>query len=330
MAKKKPEWIAQVLPYKEPSVKRALWQLVNTFIPYFALWGAMIYSVKAGYPYWVTLGLSLVAAGLLVRIFILFHDCCHGSFFASRTANAWLGTLAGIVTFTPYKGWRRDHNIHHATVGNLDRRGFGDVLTLTVAEYLAASPIKRCLYRLYRNPLVMFGLGPLWVFLLKFRFYSKATKPPERISILVTNLGLAILICAASWTIGLKAYLAIQLPVILIGGALGVWLFYVQHQYEKSYWAHQTEWDEMEASLKGSSYLKLPKVLQWFSGNIGLHHIHHICSGIPNYNLQRCFDGVAALRAIEPMTFRTSLHTIGVRLWDEEGQRMVGFGAVQK
>lgn len=330
MAKKMPEWFAATAQYEVPSLKRAVWQLLDTFVPYFALWAVMVYTVKAHYPYWVTFALSLVAAGLLVRMFILFHDCCHGSFFASRRANTVLGTVAGFLTFTPFKDWRRDHNIHHATVGDLDRRGVGDVLTMTVAEYLAASPLRRLLYRAYRNPFVMFGLGPLWVFLIKFRFYSKATKHPERVSILLTDLAIALIVGVSSWTMGLKTYLLIQLPVILVGGALGVWLFYVQHQYEKTYWAPHPAWDDLSASLKGSSYYRLPKLFQWFSGNIGLHHIHHLRPRIPNYNLQRCYDEMEALRAVEPLTVGRSFRSLFLHLWDEEGQRMVGFGALRR
>jgi len=325
-----PEWFAATSKYEIPSLRRAAWQLLDTFVPYFALWALMIYTVKAGYPYAVTLALSVIAAGLLVRMFILFHDCCHGSFFASRRANATLGAVVGFLTFTPFKDWWRDHNLHHITAGDLGRRGTGDVLTMTVEEYRAARPVRRLLYRLYRNPFVMFGLGPFWVFLVRFRFYSRAAKGPERRSVLLTDLAIAAIVGVSSWTMGLRTYLLIQLPVILIGGAVGVWLFYVQHQFERTYWSRGEAWDPVAACLRGSSFYRLPRVLQWFSGNIGLHHIHHLRPRIPNYNLQRCYDEVEALRAVDALTLGRSLRSLSFRLWDEREQRMVGFSALRR
>lgn len=326
----KPDWIKAMARYELPSLRRALWQMLDTFIPYLALWAVMVFLIKQGAPYGIVLLLSIVAAGLQVRIFIMFHDCCHGSYFRSHAANTVLGTIAGVVTFTPFKDWRQAHNMHHATAGDLDRRGVGDVTTMTVEEYRAAPLMRRLRYRAYRHPLVMFVLGPVWVFLVSFRFFPKHAKRPERISILITNVSIAAVACAASWTIGLRTYLLIQLPILLISGAAGIWLFYVQHQFEKDYWARHEVWDPLRAALQGSSFYKLPKVLQWFSGNIGLHHIHHIRPRIPNYNLQRCLEAFPALQAVEPLTLWRSLRSLRFRLWDEAGQKMVGFRALHR
>ena len=324
----KPDWIKAMARYELPSLKRALWQMLDTFIPYLALWALMVLLLKQGAPFGIVLLLSIVAAGLQVRIFIMFHDCCHGSFFRSHVANTVLGTIAGVMTFTPFKDWRQAHNMHHATSGDLDRRGVGDVTTMTVEEYRAAPLMRRLRYRAYRHPLVMFVLGPAWVFLVSFRFFPKHAKRPERISILITNVSIAAVACVASWTIGLRTYLLIQLPILLISGAAGIWLFYVQHQFEKDYWARHEVWDPLRAALQGSSFYKLPKVLQWFSGNIGFHHIHHIRPRIPNYNLQRCMEAFPALQAVEPLTLWRSLKSLRFRLWDEAGQKMVGFRAL--
>ncbi len=325
-----PDWFRDMRRFESPSLKRALWQILDTFIPYLALWAGMVLLFKYGAPYWTILLLSLVGAGLQVRIFILFHDCCHGSFFRSPFANSALGTITGILTCTPYKGWRSEHNAHHATASNLDSRGVGDITTLTLEEYRAASRWKRFMYRAYRNPLVMFVLGPVWVFVVKFRFFPKNGDRSERLSVMITNLGLVGVTALAAFTIGLKAFLAVQLPIFLIGAAAGIWLFYVQHQFEKDYWARHEDWDPIRASLEGSSYYKLPRILQWFTGNIGLHHVHHARPRIPNYNLQRCHDTFPALHNVRPLTLWTSLKSLRLHLWDEASQQMVGFAALRR
>ncbi len=325
-----PEWFEQSARFERPHLGRALGQVADSVLPYLALWAVMVASVRRGLPYWVILALAVPASGLLVRIFILFHDCAHGSFFASRRANTLLGTVAGILTFTPFQDWRRDHNLHHATAGDLDRRGWGDVTTLTVEEYRTAPRWKRLSYRAYRNPFVMFLLGPFYLFVVKFRFFSPGTAFPERASVLVTDLGIIALTALAGATVGFKTYLSVQLPVILLSGTWGVWLFYVQHQFERAYWARHEAWDPVKASMQGSSHYKLPRVLQWFSGNIGLHHIHHVRPRIPNYNLQRCYDEVPALQSVEPLTFLRSLRSLRLHLWDERNRRMVGFRALRE
>lgn len=321
----KPEWLAKLAPYQKPELKKSLWQLANTLTPYFLLLALMVYTVQRGYSYWLTLALAVPAGGLLVRIFIFFHDCGHGAFFSKHWANTLVGYITGILTFTPYEDWRHEHGVHHATAGNLDRRGVGDVWTMTVEEYLAAPPAQRLGYALFRNPLIMFGLGPLYVFLLRQRLPHAHATAAARRSVAITNLALLATLAVASLTIGLRTYVLVQLPVILIGGGLGVWLFYVQHQFEGVYWARQETWNPVRASLEGSSYYKLPGVLRWFSGNIGLHHIHHLRPRIPNYNLQRCYDAVPEVRAVNPVTFRASLKCLRLNVWDEAHQRLISF-----
>ncbi len=325
----KPHWYQTTSKYAQPSLRKAVWQVLNTFVPYFAIWALMIHLVREGYPYSITLALAVVAAALLVRIFILFHDCCHGSFFASRRANIILGYISGILAFTPYDDWRRSHIRHHTTSGDLDRRGVGDVWTMTVEEYLTAPTRKRLAYRIVRNPLVLFGLGPTYKFFIAKRFSQKGARKPERRSVMITNLAIAAIIGVASVTIGVQAYLAIQLPIMLIAGTIGLWLFYVQHQFERVYWARHEAWDPMRAALEGSSYYKLPKVLQWFTGNIGLHHVHHVHPRIPNYHLQQCHDDIPALQAVAPLTLRRSLRSLWMNLWDEKQQKMVGFRSLK-
>ena len=321
----RPAWHQDVARYAHSNQRKAIWQLVDTLGPYIGLWILMVYTIKAGVSYWVTLALAVVAAAFLVRIFIFFHDCCHGSFFSSSRANTALGYLTGILTFTPYHSWRRSHVRHHATSGNLDRRGVGDIWTMTVEEYRAAPRRTRIAYRLYRNPLILFGFGPAVSFLIAQRFFPKEAKRREQVSVLVTNLAILAIVVLASLTIGFWTYLLIQLPVILVAGALGIWLFYVQHQYEGVYWARDEAWNFTKAALEGSSYYRLPKVLQWFTGNIGLHHIHHLRPRIPNYRLQECYDQVPAMQAVQPLTIGKSLKSLRLNLWDEEQQALVSF-----
>jgi omega-6 fatty acid desaturase (delta-12 desaturase) len=321
----KPAWFQTTAKYGHANLRRSLRQLLDTFVPYCVLWALMIHTVQRGYPYWITLVLALVAGGILVRVFILFHDCCHGSFFASRRANTILGYVSGILTFTPYEDWRYAHNIHHATAGDLDRRGVGDIRTMTTAEYLAAPRRRRLAYRIYRNPFVLFGPGAALLFLCFQRFTTKGAGKRERRSVFLTNVALLVIVGTASLTIGLQTYLLIQLPIILIAGSLGLWLFYIQHQFESVYWAHNESWDPMKVALEGSSYFKLPKILQWFSGNIGLHHIHHVRPSIPNYHLQQCYDDMPAFQEVVPLTILTSVKSLRLSLYDEEQKKLISF-----
>ena len=324
-----PAWYKTIAPYGSSNLRKSLWQLLDTFIPYCVTWALMLHTVQRGYSYWITLALAVVAGGLMVRIFILFHDCCHGSLFASRRANTILGYVSGIVTFTPFEDWRYAHNLHHAMAGDLDRRGVGDIWTMTREEYLAAPARKRLRYRIYRNPFVLFGPGSALLFLFIQRFSTTGAGKRERDSVAFTNLALLVIITVASLTVGFQTYVLIQLPIILIGGTFGLWLFYVQHQFENVYWARHDVWDPMKVALEGSSYLKLPKILQWFTGNISLHHIHHVRPNIPNYNLQQCYDDVPAFQAINPVTIRTGFRLLQLGLYDEQQKKMISFGSLK-
>ena len=323
------ELIQSVAKYAKADYLKAFRQVSNTFTPYIGLWALMIFFVLNDFPYWLTLLLAVPAAGFLVRIFILFHDCCHVAFFPSRRANKILGYIAGILTFTPFEDWQRAHIIHHANSGNLDNRGIGDIWTLTVAEYLTASRPKRLAYRCFRNPLLLFTIFPVIMFLIVFRFPTAGGGRRERLSVIITNLAIAGVITLMSLLLGFQNYLAIQLPVIIMAASAGMWLFYVQHQYEGVYWARRQTWDLTLSGLQGSSYYKLPSVLAWIVGNIGLHHIHHIKANIPNYNLQRCYREVSVLH-IEPLTIRKSLRSIWLNLWDENQLKLVSFRSIKR
>jgi len=304
-------------------------ELAETFVPYFALIAIMVMTARRGHP-WVTLALAVPAAAFLVRVFIVFHDCCHGSFFSSRRANRLLGYVAGLLTLTPFDKWQHSHAEHHATVGDLDRRGVGDVWMLTLAEYRAATIPKRLFYRLFRNPFVMFGVGPALLFVLSNRVSGRGASRRERFSVHLTNAALVGVLLLAHFTIGLRVLVLAQLPALLLAGAVGVWLFYVQHQFEDVYWERRPAWDPVKAALEGSSYYKLPKVLQWFTGSIGLHHVHHVQPRIPFYNLQPCQDAIPAFQAVPPLTLRRSISSLRLRLLDETVHRMVGLAALRE
>jgi acyl-lipid omega-6 desaturase (Delta-12 desaturase) len=323
-----PGWKEIVIKYQRPALRRGLWQLINTLVPYAALWYLMYLSLAVSY--WLTAGLALVAAGLLVRVFIIFHDCGHGSFFASRKANDILGFITGVLSFTPYYHWRWQHALHHASAGDLDRRGIGDVWTLTVQEYLQASRWRRFAYRLARNPVVLFVLAPLFLFLVKQRIPSRNAGRRERNSVYLTNIALVALVTGMTGLFGLKTYLLLQLGLLAGAGAAGVWLFYVQHQFEGVYWERGDGWDYATAALKGSSFYKLPKVLQWFSGNIGFHHIHHLSPRIPNYHLEICHQAEPLFQSVQPVTLLSSFKSLTFRLWDEQRRKLVGFRALKR
>ena len=327
----KPEkrtWQQMVAKYQNPSLQRSLWQVANTLIPYFVLLTLMYVSLS--YSYWITLALALPAGGLLTRSFIIFHDCGHGSFFKSQRANNLLGTICGLMVFTPYYQWRFEHAVHHATSGDLDRRGVGDIFTLTVDEYLKLPRWGRYKYRLYRSPIVMLGLGPWFTFLISQRFVNPISKKRERFSVYFSNLFIVALLVVAAHTIGIKELLMIQLPVAFIGGLGGIWMFYIQHQFEGTYWQRHEEWDYATAAIRGSSYFKLPRVLQWFTGNIGFHHIHHLSSRIPNYALQKCMEENPEFQNVTTITLWSSIKSLGLNLWDEEGRRLVSFRQLKR
>jgi omega-6 fatty acid desaturase (delta-12 desaturase) len=275
--------------------------------------------------YLLVLVIALPASGFLMRTFILFHDCSHGSFLPSKRANAWLGMVLGLFVYAPFLRWRHDHAIHHATSGDLDRRGGGDVHTLTVAEYHALAPRSRLAYRLFRNPLIMFGIGPIVALLVGPRLIARDARPRMRRSVIGTNLALAVLVGVLCLLLGWSQFLLIQAPTVMLAGSAGIWLFYVQHQFEDAYWEDAASWSYADAALRGSSYLKLPKLLQFFSGNIGLHHVHHLNSRIPNYNLQRAHDETAIFRDVPILSLRDGMRSVRLKLWDEERRRMVTF-----
>jgi omega-6 fatty acid desaturase (delta-12 desaturase) len=321
-------WKDAVARYQRASTKRALWQLTNTFVPYVLLWYGMYWVVDVSL--WLTVPLAIVSAAFLVRIFIIFHDCTHGSYFRSRRANDIVGFIAGVLTFSPYQHWRWEHAMHHGSAGNLDRRGTGDIWTMTVQEYLSAPRGRRLAYRLTRNPLVLFVLAPLFVFVVKQRFASPKADKRQRRSVLWLNLVLLGTVTLLSWAFGLMPYLLIQSIAMAVAGAVGLWLFYVQHQFEGVYWERSDKWDYTTAALRGSSYYKLPKVLQWLSGNIGFHHIHHLSPRIPNYNLQRCHESERLFQEVTPITLTSSLRSLRFRLWDEQGRKLVGYAQLRR
>jgi len=314
-------WREVVARYQKPSMGRASWQVLNTLVPYMGCWVLMYFSLKSSAL--LTLFLAILTGGLLVRTFILFHDCCHGSFFKSQRANDVLGWVTGLLTLTPYYHWRWEHSLHHATSSNLSRRGIGDIWTMTVKEYRNASLIQKLSYRIIRNPLILFGVGPLVLFFVLHRLARPHAPRRERLSVYLTNLGVLLLFCGLSWVFGVKEFFLIQTTMLLVGGGAGIWLFYVQHQFEDTYWEDDSSWDFVSAAVRGSSYYRLPKVLQWFSGNIGFHHIHHLSARIPNYNLERCHNAESLFQSVREMTLVGSLRSLGLRLWDEEERKLV-------
>jgi omega-6 fatty acid desaturase (delta-12 desaturase) len=327
-AKCTPAWKVIVARYQRPALWRGIWQILNTVVPYAGLWYLMYLSLSVSY--WLTVPIALLAGGFLVRVFIIFHDCGHGSFFKSRLANDVLGIITGVLCFTPYYRWRWEHAVHHSSSGDLDRRGTGDVWTLTVQEYLEASRWKRFSYRLARNPVVLFVLAPLVLFLIVERIPNGEGGRREQLSVHVTNLLILCIAIGLSSVFGWKTYLIFQLALVMIAGSAGVWLFYVQHQFEGVYWERRERWDYVKAALKGSSFYKLPKILQWFSGNIGFHHIHHLSPRIPNYHLEKCHRAEPLFQTVKAVTLFSSLKSLGFRLWDEQRGKMVGYSALAR
>ena len=318
-------WNSLLDPYCHAEDRKAWFQLVTTLALFALNWYLMLLSLKG--PYWITVLAALPATGLLTRLFIFQHDCGHGSFFRSAKLNNRVGAVLGVITLTPYQYWRRTHAIHHATSGDLDRRTFGEVVTLTVKEYQELSTRGKIRYRVYRNPFVLLVVGPVWQFVIKHRFPWDMPKAwsKEWASVMWTNLTLVIVVTTAAFTIGLGPFLLVQLPISLIGGALGIWLFYVQHQFEDTYWREHTEWSFHRAGIEGSSYYDLPGVLHWFTGNIGFHHVHHLASRIPNYSLKKCFREVQELQGVTRLTISSSIRCARLHLWDEEKLRLVSF-----
>ncbi len=319
------DWAQAILPFRRASAARGIFELAVTFPPFVAIWTAMMIAAHHG-QFWLSFALAPVAAGLLIRLFLIQHDCGHGAFFPNKLANDWVGRAIGILTMTPYDHWRRCHAIHHATSGNLDRRGIGDIKTLTVREYFARDWRYRLRYRLYRHPLVMFGLGPAYVFLLENRLplgFERQRMP--WLSTMSTNAGILLAAVILIVCVGFTTLLIVHLPIVVLAATMGVWLFYVQHQFEATTWDETTDWRQPEAALHGSSHYDLPPPLRWFSANIGVHHVHHLSSGVPFYRLPEVLRTYPELREVGRLTLWRSLVCVRLTLWDEETRRLVSF-----
>jgi omega-6 fatty acid desaturase (delta-12 desaturase) len=321
-------WRDDLAPYARPHLGRSALDVATSLLPYAAL--SVLMYLALGVSYLLVLVLAIPAAGFLLRTYIVFHDCAHGSFLPGKRANAWLGIALGLVVFESFASWRHSHAVHHATAGDLGRRGVGDVLTLTVAEYHRSPWRRRLGYRLFRNPLVMFGLGPIYGLLVQPRLVSRSARPRIRRSVVATNIALVVLLGGLCWLLGWREYLLVQMPTALLAGSAGVWLFYVQHQFEDTYWENAGDWSYADAALRGSSYLRLPRLLRFFTGNIGLHHVHHLSTRIPNYNLQRAHDANPIFHGVPTLSLWDGLHAVRLKLWDEERRRLVTFAEARR
>jgi acyl-lipid omega-6 desaturase (Delta-12 desaturase) len=319
------KWLKVLAAYREPDVKRSVFELLITIGPFIALWACA--WLASTYTVWLAIPFMVAASGFLVRIFLIQHDCGHGAFFRKRATNDWVGRCLGVMTFTPYADWKHSHAMHHASSGNLDHRGFGDIDTLTVREYEALTPLMQLRYRLYRNPMIMLGFGPAFVFLFRNRLptgYFEAAGWAW-ISALGTNIGILAVAVAIAQLVGWQAFFTIQIPIVVLAATIGVWLFYVQHQFEDTTWEAPPEWDRHDAALYGSSHYDLPGWLRWMTANIGVHHVHHLSSVIPYYRLQEILKDHPQLAEVKRMTFWDSLSCLKLRLWDEGQKRLVSF-----
>ncbi len=321
--RQRPFWRAALAPYEQPSTRRSALDLATSVLPYLALSVAMYYLLSVSYL--LVLALAIVAAGFLLRTYIVFHDCTHGSFLSTKRGNTWLGIVCGLLVYSPFHAWKHEHAVHHATSSDLDRRGIGDVDMLTVREYMEGSLAKRLGYRLVRNPIVMLGLGPIWALAIQPRFSQGSGRPLDRRSIIYTDLALLVGVGALVWLLGWRTYLALQLPTMMLAGGAGVFLFYVQHQFEGAYWERGDGWSYADAALKGASYLRLPRILEFFSGYIGFHHVHHLSARIPNYNLKRAHKENDFLHAAPTLSLWDGIRALRLKLWDEENERLVTF-----
>jgi omega-6 fatty acid desaturase (delta-12 desaturase) len=322
-----PFWRALVAPYEQPSLRRSLLDVATSLVPYLALTVTMYLVLETSV--WITIALALPTSGFLLRTFVVFHDCTHGSFMPTKRGNLWLGRLAGFLVFQAFARWRHSHAVHHGTAGDLDRRGTGDMPTLTLDEYTSGSRKKRLGYRLFRNPFVMFGVGPIWSLMIGPRLWSRKMRPRQRRSVILTNCVFAIVVGSIWWFVGFDAWVLVQMPSAVLAGSAGVWLFYVQHQFEDVYWEESGRWSYGDAALCGSSYLKLPRVLQFFTGNIGLHHVHHLSARVPNYNLQRAHDENAIFQDVPVMTIGDGLRAVRLKVIDPQSGRLLTWHEVK-
>ena len=320
------DWITILQRYRHPDPARSVFELFITFVPFVALWIAAWLALDVSF--WLTLALTVPAAFFLVRLFLIQHDCGHGAMFKKRATNDGVGRVIGVLTLTPYDAWKRSHAIHHASHGNLDQRGVGDIDTLTVREYRALSPWRRALYRIYRNPVVLFGIGPTLLFVVQHRFPISMLRNADWrswASVIGTNLALVAFVGLVVWLVGWQAFLAVHLPIVVIGSSIGVWLFYIQHQFEDTFWAENPDWNVHEAALHGSSHYDLPGILPWLTANIGVHHVHHLYSRIPYYRLPQVLSDFPELANVHRITLWESFKCVRLRLWDESQRRLVSF-----
>jgi omega-6 fatty acid desaturase (delta-12 desaturase) len=324
----RPFWTETLAPYARPRLARSLVDIATSVVPYLAL-SVLVYNL-IGVSVFLALAVSIPTAGFLVRTFVVFHDCTHGSLLPSKRANAYVGAVLGLLVLAPFHRWRHDHAMHHASSGDLERRGVGDLPTLTVAEYRARSRRGQLGYRAFRNPLVMFGIGPIIAMVVGPRIASRAQRPRMRHSVLLTDLSLLAIVGPLCWWLGVVNFLIVWAPAALLAGSAGIWLFYVQHQFEDAYWESAEQWSYADAALRGSSYLKLPRVLQFFSANIGLHHVHHLNAKIPNYNLQRAHDENEMFHGVPVLSFWDGMRATRLKLWDEDGGRMITFAQARQ
>jgi acyl-lipid omega-6 desaturase (Delta-12 desaturase) len=309
--------------YAQPRLGRSVLEIGTSVVPYLALSVGMYLTL--GVSLVLTVALAALAAGFLVRTFVVFHDCAHGALLPSKRANRYVGRFAGLLVLSPFERWRHDHAVHHASSGDLERRGVGDILTLTVAEYRARSWRGRLAYRVLRSPAVMFGLGPIIAMMVGPRIPTRSQRPRMRHSVLGTDAALLAVGAGLSWLCGWEKLLLVWAPSAMLAGSVGIWLFYVQHQFEDAYWESRGDWSYVDAALRGSSYLKLPKLLQFFTGNIGLHHVHHLNARIPGYNLQRAHDENPVFHQVPTLSLWEALQTVKLRLWDEDSRKLVTF-----
>jgi len=318
------EWAQILSRYREPNHTRSVFELAITAGAFIALWIVMLVVLRFGY--WLTLVAAVPTAGFLVRLFMIQHDCGHGAFFRDRVANDWVGRVIGVLTLTPYQAWRRSHAIHHASSGHLERRGIGDIKTMTVAEYLGSAWWRRFCYRLYRNPIVLLGFGPAYLFIVRHRLpIGLGADRRPWISAMATNAAIALIVVMMIWLVGVGPFLLIHVPITLLAASIGVWLFFVQHQFEETWWAKAPVWSLHDAALHGSSHYDLPTVLRWFTANIGMHHVHHLCSRIPFYRLPHVLRDHPQLRDIGRLTLLESFRCVRLALWDERSRRLISF-----
>ena len=322
-------WIHDLAQYRVPDQRRSIYEILITAAPFAGLW--LLAWAALSISYVLTLILAVPAAGFLVRLFMIQHDCGHGAFFSNRPANDWVGRVIGVLTLTPYDVWRRSHATHHATAGNLDKRGIGDIETLTVREYLARPLLRRLSYRLYRHPLILFGLGPSYLFLLRNRLPTSlmGSSGPDWISALATDLAIVVAAAAMMYVVGVGPFLLVHLPIVIVGSTIGVWLFFIQHQFEDTFWESSEAWLYDDAALFGSSHYDLPVILAWFTANIGVHHVHHLYSRIPFYRLGQVLRDFPELADVRRLTLVQSLASARLSLWDEEAKQLVAFSSLR-